>query len=291
MKDKLYITFLPTQAVIPPVQLLLDAYPGASAAYSFRLLRNDYTGQCCRIRESVGNTETDIGFVDGYVDIATMETFKGAGNIFVVTIYDQSGNARDISNSTAAQQAQATLSTAINYSNGFFAPRFDNGPNLWVNSFISGYPIHNFVVGTNLNSGDNGFLCGGSELTTDNNRYFADYINNGTARATLTEAQSTAESLTVGSRSNTDLTAAAFLHLSLSDKSINANETVNTTTAFTRNPFASPIDTYAVGNIRRPIGGVAGVSGDFCENIVYLTDQSANEAAIIANQIAYYGIL
>jgi hypothetical protein len=289
MSSQLFVKFVYIQP--DPEPLLLDSYPGADAAYSFRLLRNDYTGQCCRIRESVGNTETDIGFVDGYVDIATMETFKGAGNIFVVTIYDQSGNARDISNSTAAQQAQATVSTVINYSNGFFAPRFNNGPNLWVNSFISGYPIHNFVVGTNLNSGDNGFLCGGSELTTDNNRYFADYINNGTARASLIEAQSSLESLTVGTRSGSDaaLTAAAFLHLNISDKSINANETVNTTTSFTRNPFA--IDTYSVGNIKRPIGGISGVAGDFCENIVYLTDQSANEAAIIANQIAYYGIL
>jgi hypothetical protein len=86
---------------------LLDTYPNAAAAYSVRKLRAAYTGSAIRVRESVGNTEQDIGFTAlGNLDTTALLSHCGSGNGFVTTWYDQSGNARNATQSTAANQPQ-----------------------------------------------------------------------------------------------------------------------------------------------------------------------------------------
>jgi hypothetical protein len=85
--------------------LLLDLYPNAAAAYSLRKLRTAYTGSAIRVRRSSDNTEQDIGFTAlGVLDESALTTFCGVGNGFVTTWYDQSGNARNVSQGTAANQ-------------------------------------------------------------------------------------------------------------------------------------------------------------------------------------------
>ena len=85
--------------------LLLNDYPGAEAAYSLRKLDRNYTGDAIRIREDSGNTETDIGFTSGGdLDTAAIASHCGANNGYVVTWYDQSGNGRDVTQSTTTQQ-------------------------------------------------------------------------------------------------------------------------------------------------------------------------------------------
>ena len=79
----------------PPAALLLDTYTGASAAYSLRLLRTAYTGNCIRVRRSSDNAEQDFAFVSNDLDTASLLTFCGVGNGFVTTWYDQSGNANN----------------------------------------------------------------------------------------------------------------------------------------------------------------------------------------------------
>ena len=92
---------------------LLDTYPNASAAYSLRKLRNAYAGNCIRVRRSSDNTEQNIGFVNNALDTATLLTFCGAGNGFVTTWYDQSGNANDVTQSTATYQPKIVNSGAM----------------------------------------------------------------------------------------------------------------------------------------------------------------------------------
>jgi len=72
--------------------LLLDAFPNASAAYSLRKLRSAYTGNCIEVRRSSDNTTQNIGFVNNVLDTASLLSFVGAGNGFVRTWYDQTGN-------------------------------------------------------------------------------------------------------------------------------------------------------------------------------------------------------
>jgi hypothetical protein len=86
----------------------------AAAAYSTsRKLRSAYAGSCLRVRRSSDSTEQDIGFVSDALDTASLTTFCSATDGFVVKIYDQSGNARDLTQSTAANQPQIVASGTI----------------------------------------------------------------------------------------------------------------------------------------------------------------------------------
>ena len=93
---------------------LLDTYGGAAAAYSLRRLSSTYTGDAIRVRESGGNTELDIGFdVNGDLDTTALLAHCGAGDGFVVTKYDQSGNGHDLTQATTSKQPKIVNSGAL----------------------------------------------------------------------------------------------------------------------------------------------------------------------------------
>jgi hypothetical protein len=86
---------------------LLDNYQNAAMAYSLRLLRNEYAGSAIRVRRSNDNAEQDIAFDNsGNLDTTTLSTFVGAYNGFVTIWYDQSGNGRNATQTTAARQSR-----------------------------------------------------------------------------------------------------------------------------------------------------------------------------------------
>jgi trimeric autotransporter adhesin len=77
----------------------------SAVAYSTRQLRTAYTGPLLRVRRSSDNTEADIGYgADGWLDDAALLAHVGAGDGFVATWYDQSGNGRDATQTTAVRQ-------------------------------------------------------------------------------------------------------------------------------------------------------------------------------------------
>lgn len=84
--------------------LLLDAYPGATAAFAMHKLRAAYSGSCIRVRRSSDNAEQDIGFSGTDLDESALTTFVGANNGFVTTWYDQSGNGNNYTQTTASIQ-------------------------------------------------------------------------------------------------------------------------------------------------------------------------------------------
>ena len=88
----------------------LDAFTQPAGAYSFRKLRSAYAGPAIRIRRASDNAELDINFL-GFVpglgspwDVAAATAHCAATSCFVVTMYDQSGNSRDITQATPANQ-------------------------------------------------------------------------------------------------------------------------------------------------------------------------------------------
>jgi hypothetical protein len=91
-------------AVAVAQNLLLDDYPNAMAAFSVRKLDKDYAGNCLRLRRSNDNTEQDFGFVNNFLDTNSIKTFCSTNNCFVTTWYDQSGNGRNATQSTATNQ-------------------------------------------------------------------------------------------------------------------------------------------------------------------------------------------
>jgi hypothetical protein len=86
---------------ITPAEVL---YSTANSVYSLRKLNPYYTGQCIRIRRSNDNAETDIGFVGKDLDTATITSFVGANSAFVTTMYNQSGNGLNLTQTTALNQ-------------------------------------------------------------------------------------------------------------------------------------------------------------------------------------------
>jgi hypothetical protein len=111
--------YLGTNEVWSSYAYLLDDYSGAAAAYSLRLLRSAYTGDAIKVRRAVGSpSEKDIGFVNNELDVADLESFCSGTNGFVVTWYDQSGNANDATQTTAANQPQIVSSGSVILENG-----------------------------------------------------------------------------------------------------------------------------------------------------------------------------
>ena len=103
----------------PAPSYLLDTYTGAASAFSLRKLSSTYTGNCIRVRRSSDNTEMNIGFDgSGNLDTTALTTFVGAGNGYVTTWYDQSGNSNNATQSTASFQPQIVTNGSINTLNG-----------------------------------------------------------------------------------------------------------------------------------------------------------------------------
>lgn len=97
----------------------------ATRAYSLRKVVPAYAGSAIRVRRSSDSTEQDIGFSSGALDTAALTTFAGAGDAFVTTWYDQSGNARHLTQATTAAQPKVVAAGAVVASGGKPAVTFD----------------------------------------------------------------------------------------------------------------------------------------------------------------------
>jgi hypothetical protein len=115
---------------------LLDLYPSAAAAYSLRKLRAAYTGSAIRVRRASDNTEQNIGFVNNVLDTSSLTSFCSGTNGFVTTWYDQSGNGRNATQTTAANQPQIVSGGSVLLYNGKPTLKFD-GINDSMNNLIS----------------------------------------------------------------------------------------------------------------------------------------------------------
>jgi len=86
-------------------QFAHDDTPSIVAAYGMRRLRSAYSGNLLRLRRSSDNAESDFGYVaNGDLDTASIAIWLGVSNGFVTTWYDQSGNARNLVQTTTDNQ-------------------------------------------------------------------------------------------------------------------------------------------------------------------------------------------
>jgi len=153
---------------------LLDTYSGAAVGYSLRRLRTAYSGNCIKVRRSVGGATTyqDIGFVNNILDTASLLTFIGVGNDgFIDTWYDQSGNGRNMAyTETISRQPRIVLNgsmefinskpaiKAVNATSGLYSP-YDpdggvSGKQIFMVAQRTSVTDRMMLLGTYLNGGD-----------------------------------------------------------------------------------------------------------------------------------------
>jgi hypothetical protein len=118
-----------------------------SVAYSVRKLKRKYTGYAMRVRRSSGGSPSgDVAFdgtgvvsgnsiitittvgTSGYTLGAKMNfsTFYSGASVYVSTWYDQSGNSRDVTQSTAGQQPRIVNAGTLEVSNSKASVKFIN---------------------------------------------------------------------------------------------------------------------------------------------------------------------
>lgn len=79
-------------------------------AHGLRKLYSTAT-QCILVRNGTTGVETTIGFSGNSIDLAALNaTFTGTENVFVKTIYDQSGNGRHFTQNTTTRQPDIVAS-------------------------------------------------------------------------------------------------------------------------------------------------------------------------------------
>ena len=251
--------------------LLLSLYPGAAGAYSLRKLSSTYAGSAIRVRRSSDNTETNIGFnsTDG-LDTTSLTSFVGAGSGFVTTWYDQSGNSRNLVQTTTANQPIIVNTGTIQIINGKPVVYFDtNAKSL---SVAYGFPGANSFIFDVLQSNDNTFLVyhgasgGGTYVSVGNSVDSNTNINGG---ATVSQYYRN------GALQTSPTTRVGIYNLVSTNTQILLTHKLELTSwpAF----IISGYSAYEFVHYKS-------------ELIIYNTDQTTNRAAIESNINSYYTI-
>lgn len=141
--------------------MLLDVYIGAEAAYSLRKLRTAYSGDAIIVRRSSDNTSQSIGFINNELDTTSLLSFVGSNNGFVTTWYDQSGNGRDLTQTTATDQPRIVNAGVLETLNGKpsiynYGTTTSSGKKMTVS-----FGVTLSQPNTIFNLGSNNFLTGG----------------------------------------------------------------------------------------------------------------------------------
>ena len=251
--------------------LLLDVYSNAAAAYSVRKLRTAYSGSAIRVRRSSDNTEQDIGFdINGNLDTSALTTFCSGTNGFVTTWYDQSGNARNATQTTAISQPQIVSSGSVNILNS--KPTIIASPTQnW--SFSSGIPItlySLFITYYKTATGNQAVLGQG-----DDGYMWLDYGTN--QYVTSSGIISIAANLPI----NTQMLYSAIVNKSTTSEIFKNNTSIGSRGSITSSDF---------NMTEFPYSSARSASLNLQEIIIYSSNKGSNRSAINTNINTYYGI-
>ena len=126
-------------------EYLLDEYgTNIVSAFGMRKLKEDYTGNICKVRRSSDNSEQAIGLSGDNFDTASLETFLGNSDGFVSEWYDQSSNAFTASMGTTTQQPQIAISGSTITQGGNASMFFDGA-----NDVLNNHSAAEFVSSSN----------------------------------------------------------------------------------------------------------------------------------------------
>lgn len=252
---------------------LLDQYPGAAAAYSTRRLSSTYAGSAIRVRRSSDDAEADIGFTStGDLDTAALLAHVGASDGFVRTLYDQSGNGRDREQPTAVAQPRIASSGVVDVVGTGLrpAPYAHSLAYLYLPCSTS-YSAEDFMGVGFLEPASAGSIIPLAGTTASD---LALVAQSGSGSFSIVGGAYAGASVEVDLAGT--LATRGQIYAALTDPTTHTWQVYGTTATTGHSPYS-----YSSG-WRLPLG-----SSD-CEFVAYTSDQSANRAAIVANQQAYW---
>jgi len=250
---------------------LLDFYPNAAAAYSLRRLSTVYQGSAIRVRRASDNTEQNIGFVNNELDTSALTTFCSGTDGFVTTWYDQSGNGRNATQTTAANQPQIVSSGSVITENGKPTLKWDNNDDFMNHNSTLSQPTNYFIASR--------------MFSTASTKHFVDALS-GANRQIASPSTGTytmfagaaLDSLISVSTSSMQLSSYLF-------NGINSNISINGT--FTNgNAGTNSISNYQIGKGQ----GTTAIDGVISELVIYSSNQSSNQTGIETNINSFYSI-
>jgi len=258
---------------------LLRKYGGAAAAYSLQRLDTSVEN-VVRVRRSTDDTEAD--FTAQEVAGGVLASFCGAGDGFVTTLYDQSGNGRDATQATAASQPQIVASgVVVTDSNGNPAILFNGSSHEMTATkmdLFGGQYTAFTVVEANALSLDKVIIRNGNG---SNNGFVLQAGLTGTTRevvyqgvATLGDGTMATNTTELWSVINDSSTTAMWVD--------GSSETLSNNTA----TMITPTGAMMIGSN----SGSLYWNGEIAEIILYESDQSSNRAAIEQSIASRYGI-
>ncbi len=246
---------------------LLDLYPGAAAAYSLRALRASWMGSAVvRVRRSSDNAESD--FTAAQISDGTLTTWTGANNGFVVTWYDQSGNARNATQATAGNQPRIVNAGVLETGEtGKPCVRFLNLAPLTA-TWSQAQPFTAFTLSSAEQTNATDAILG---FGGNNSSYYTNAGAHGIFAGTA---------LTGGSYTANDPQIKYALYNGASSEF-----RLNGGAAISGNAGAASASALSLGGV-----GTFSLTGRISEAIAYPSNQSANRAGIEANINSHYGI-
>ena len=274
---------------------LLDIYSGAAAAYSLRQLSSSYSGSAIRVRRSSDNAEQNIGFASNELDTTALTSFCGAGNGFVTTWYDQSGNGNNTTQTTAASQPQIVSSGSVILSNG--KPTIDFQTK---QLSVSNIPIFNNISSASIMC----VLNGTSAAVSNKTAYQITFPSSSSSRITVNYGVLTTKRYFLGGRrltsdsiqsieSNTDIFSQGLISNIVNYQNTTITLFQNNAQVAQSTSFQTAGNSSAV-NSDFAIGASTSNNNNFIGNIqelvVYETDQSSNRTGIETNINDFYSI-
>lgn len=246
---------------------LLDQYSGTVGAFALNKLDCDYSGSAIRVRESGGNTESDIGFTaNGDLDTATLKTFVGSNSGYVTTWYSQQGSVNGTQSTTTAQP-RIVNAGVIERQNAKPTLYFDGTDFFSTTSLTINQPTSYFIAGKNNGTNDLHFFDGNS-----GSRQIL-----GVSGGNLVSYAGSVLSFGANS-TNFNLYSCVF------------NGSSSTITRNGSGTVTGNAGTSAVGNPYIGKGQTGGIVGYISTFVIYNSDQTSNRTAIENIINSYYSI-
>lgn len=287
----------PYRPRVVAANLLLDDYPNAAAAYSLRKLDKDYTGAAIRVRkDTTGQPEQDIGFTaSGDLDTAALKSFLNARSGFVTKWYDQSGNSRNASQATQANQPRIALSGVIDRRSGDLAIVYD-GSNDYLENTSNGFSVNNishYAVSSRGSTTDilrTVYSTGILALTTGFGFFYGSSSFGGLNELTQ-QIRVGGTQTAIGNYTNTINTNNLIFGYSTSTNDSTYYNSGNLKTSSHTRTNSTSNSNIAIGCRMNEIGAYDFfLNGTTTEIVFWQSNQSSNRTGIESNINTYYGI-